>query len=107
MNKNVIVVLFGGSPFKIPFADNVNAILHMYLAGEACGEACADLLTGKVNPSGKLAETYPLSENDIPSKSTWGLEQPAIEYRESIFTGYRFYETFGVPVQYEFGYGLS
>ena len=107
MNKNVIVVLFGGSPFKIPFADKVNAILHMYLAGEACGEACADLLTGKVNPSGKLAETYPLSENDIPSKSTWGLEQPAIEYRESIFTGYRFYETFGVPVQYEFGYGLS
>lgn len=107
MNKNAVIVLFGGSPFFIPFADKVNAILHMYLAGEACGEACADLITGKVNPSGKLAETYPASEADIPSQATWGKAQPSIEYRESIFVGYRFYETFEIPVQYEFGYGLS
>lgn len=107
MNKDVVAVLFGGSPFAIPFADDVNAILHMYLAGEACGEACVSLLTGEVNPSGKLSETYPFSENDVPSKSTWGKQDPAIEYRESIFTGYRYYETFNIPVQYEFGYGLS
>ncbi|MCR5612769.1 glycoside hydrolase family 3 C-terminal domain-containing protein [Treponema sp.] len=107
MNKDIIVVTFGGSPFAVPFADKVNAILHMYLAGEACGEACASLLTGEVNPSGKLSESYPFSENDVPSKATWGKATPAIEYRESIFTGYRFYDTFDVPVQYEFGYGLS
>lgn len=107
MNKNIIVVAFGGSPFAIPFVDEVSAILHMYLAGEASGEACVDLLTGKVNPSGKLSESYPFSEKDVPSKATWGKEIPAIEYRESIFTGYRFYDTFNVPVQYEFGYGLS
>lgn len=108
MNKDVSVVLFGGSPFALPFADDVNAILHMYLAGEACGEACASLLTGEANPSGKLSETYPFSEKDVPSKATWGKPGvPSVEYRESIFTGYRYYETFNIPVQYEFGYGLS
>lgn len=107
MNKNVIVVAFGGSPFAMPFVDDVSAILHMYLAGEAVGEACVDLLTGKANPSGKLSESYPFSEQDVPSKATWGKETPDIEYRESIFEGYRFYDTFNVPVQYEFGYGLS
>lgn len=107
MNQNIIVVAFGGSPFAIPFEGKVKAILHMYLAGESCGEACAELLTGKVNPSGKLSETYPFSEKDVPSKSTWGKNSPSVEYRESIFTGYRFYETFDYPVQYEFGYGLS
>lgn len=107
MNKNVIVVAFGGSPFSIPFEKDVNAILHMYLAGEACGQSCVELLIGKENPSGKLSETYPFSEKDLPSKSTWGKDSPAVEYRESIFTGYRYFETFDVPVQYEFGYGLS
>lgn len=107
MNRNIAVVAFGGSPFAIPFVDDVAAVLHMYLAGEAVGEACVDLLTGKVNPSGKLSESYPFSEKDVPSKATWGKETPDIEYRESIFTGYRFYDTFNVPVQYEFGYGLS
>lgn len=107
MNKNIIVVTFGGSPFSIPFVNEVSSILHMYLAGEAVGQACVELLTGKVNPSGKLAESYPFSEKDVPSKSTWGKEIPAIEYRESIFTGYRFYDTFKIPVQYEFGFGLS
>ncbi|WP_318661606.1 glycoside hydrolase family 3 C-terminal domain-containing protein [Treponema sp.] len=107
MNKDLIVVLFGGSPFAVPFADNVNAMLHMYLAGEASAEACADLLTGTVNPSGKLSETYPFSENDLPCAGNWGNDSPSVEYRESIFTGYRYYETFDVPVKYEFGYGLS
>lgn len=107
MNKNITVVAFGGSPFAMPFINDVAAVLHMYLAGEAVGEACVDLLTGKVNPSGKLSESYPFSEKDVPSKATWGKEIPGIEYRESIFTGYRFYDTFNVPVQYEFGFGLS
>lgn len=107
MNKDIIAVTFGGSPFAIPFADDVNAILHMYLAGEACGEATANLLLGISNPSGKLAETFPFSEKDVPSKSTWGKNTPQVEYRESIFTGYRYYDTFDIPVQYEFGFGLS
>ena len=107
VNKKAIAVTFGGSPFAIPFFNDVSAILHMALAGQACGEACAALLTGEVNPSGKLSETFPYSERDVPSRATWGKAVAAIEYRESIFTGYRYYDTFKVPVQFDFGYGLS
>jgi beta-glucosidase len=107
VNKKAIAVTFGGSPFAIPFFNDVSAILHMALAGEACGEACASLLTGEANPSGKLSETFPYSERDVPSRATWGKAEAAIEYRESIFTGYRYYDTFKVPVQFDFGYGLS
>ena len=107
VNKKTIAVTFGGSPFAIPFLKDVSAVLHMALAGEACGEACAALLSGEVNPSGKLSETFPYSEKDIPCRSTWGKAEAAIEYRESIFAGYRYYDTFKVPVQFDFGYGLS
>lgn len=107
VNKKVIAVSFGGSPFAIPFINNLSALLHMALSGEACGEACADLLTGLANPSGKLSESFPFSEKDIPCSSTWGKADAGIEYRESIFAGYRYYDTFKVPLQFEFGYGLS
>ena len=107
VNKKSIAVTFGGSPFAIPFLTDVSAMLHMALAGEACGEACSDLLTGVANPSGKLSETFPFSERDVPSRATWGKAEAAIEYRESIFTGYRYYDTFKIPVQFDFGYGLS
>ena len=104
---SVAAVTFSGSPISLSFADEVNAILHMYLAGEASAEACADLVTGDANPSGKLAETFPLALQDIPCAQWFAKETDTVEYRESIFVGYRYYETFNVPVKYEFGYGLS
>ncbi len=107
VNTKVIAVTFGGSPFALPFYDDLSAILHMALAGESCGEACAALLSGEVNPGGKLSESFPYSERDVPSRATWGKEESAIEYRESIFTGYRYYDTFKVPVRFDFGFGLS
>ena len=104
---SVAAVTFSGSPIVMPFAKDVKAILHMYLAGEASAEACAELVTGGENPSGKLAETFPLAAEDVPCAQWFAKETDTVEYRESIFTGYRYYETFGVPVQFEFGFGLS
>ncbi len=104
---SIAAITFSGSPISLPFADDVNAILHMYLAGEASAEACADLITGDANPSGKLAETFPLSADDVPCAEWYAKETDTVEYRESLFVGYRYYETFGVPVQFEFGFGLS
>ena len=104
---SVAAVTFSGSPVVMPFANEVKAILHMYLAGEASAEACADLITGDVTPSGKLAETFPLSADDVPCARWFAKETDTVEYRESIFAGYRYYETFNVPVQFEFGFGLS
>ena len=106
-NRNIVFVSFGGAPFTIPFAEDLRAMLHMYLGGEAVGEAAADLISGDANPSGKLAETFPLSETDIPCTACFATGSDDVEYRESIFTGYRYYDTFNVPVQYPFGYGLS
>ena len=104
---SIAAITFSGSPISLPFADDVNAILHMYLAGEASAEACAELVTGDATPSGKLAETFPLNLHDVPCAQWFAKETDTVEYRESIFVGYRYYETFNVPVKYEFGYGLS
>jgi len=79
----------------------------MYLGGQAVGESVADLISGEVNPSGKLAETIPFSEKDTPAWRYFAPPNDDVEYRESIFVGYRYYETFHVPVKYPFGYGLS
>ncbi|MGO4928868.1 beta-glucosidase family protein [Fundicoccus sp. Sow4_F4] len=107
INKNVVVVLSGGSPMTLPWEGKVSAILHTYLAGQASGQATWDLLTGKHSPSGKLNETYPLSYQDVPSKNYYpGLEATS-EYKESIFVGYRYYDTANIPVQFPFGFGLS
>ena len=104
--KEVIVVLFGGSPTELPFADKVAAILNMYLPGQSGGRACADLLFGKANPSGRLAETWPLSYDDVPFGKEFGKTENEV-YRESIFVGYRYYTTAKKQVRYPFGYGLS
>jgi beta-glucosidase len=106
-NPDTAFISFGGSPVEMPFADKVRAILQMYLPGQAAGEACAELITGRVNPSGKLAETFPLSCSDIPCKDWFGRKTDDVEYRESIFTGYRYYDTFKIPVRFPFGHGLS
>lgn len=104
-NRNVIVVLTGGSPSAMPYLDKVKAVLNVYLTGEAGGEATYDLLFGDVNPSGKLAETFPLALADNPMHEFY--EKENAEYRESIFVGYRYYDTAHKEVLFPFGYGLS
>ena len=102
-----IVVLSGGSPIELPFEETVQGILHSYLGGQGSGEATASLLFGESNPSGKLAETYPMTYLDVPSSNYYpGLEKTS-EHRESIYFGYRYYEKNHLKVKYPFGYGLS
>ncbi len=106
LGKKIVFVMFGGSPVEMSFDDKVEAILNMYLPGEEGGEAAYELLFGKVSPSGRLCETWPMSLSDVPfcdefTKTTNDL------YKESIFVGYRYYSSFNVPVKYPFGYGLS
>lgn len=107
VNPNVVVVLQCGSPIIMPWKENVKSILHMYLSGEASNRACYDLLFGLVSPSGKLAETYPLDLEDVPSYSYFPGGNNSVHYKESIYVGYRYYDTFDVDVTYPFGYGLS
>lgn len=106
-NPNIVFVAFGGSPFVMPWIGNVKALLHMYLGGEAVTEAVYDLVYGNVSPSGRLAETYPMALHDTPCYNYFSNDVNVDEHRESIFVGYRYYNTFGVPVQFPFGYGLS
>ena len=103
----IAAISFGGAPMDFDFEKNTEAVLHMYLGGQAVGEAVADLISGDVNPSGKLAETIPFTETDIPSWRYFAPSHDDVEYREGIFVGYRYYENFHVPVRYPFGYGLS
>ncbi|MBE5857264.1 MAG: beta-glucosidase [Lachnospiraceae bacterium] len=107
VNPNVIVVLIGGAPIEIPWADSVKAILLAYLGGEGMGSAVANILTGKVNPSGKLAETWPLTHVDAPCAANFPGDRSSVLYKESVYIGYRYYETFNKPVRYRFGHGLS
>lgn len=104
-NPNTVVVLLGGSAMELPWFDKVKAILYMGLSGQAGGRACANLLTGKVNPSGKLTETWPLQYEDVVSKNTFGKRNA--EYRESIYVGYRYYDKARAAVRFPFGYGMS
>ena len=104
--KPVVVVLFGGSPVELPFADRVSAILNMYLPGQNGGTAVARLLFGEANPSGKLAETWPLRYEDVPSHLTFGQGVDEV-YAEGTEVGYRYYHKHRVPVRYPFGFGLS
>jgi len=107
VNKNVVVVLTAGAPISVSWEKNVKAILHTHLMGQAFAEATINLLFGKANPSGKLNETYPFLLEDNPSYNYFGKNKFNIEYRESVFVGYRYYEVARKQVQYPFGYGLS
>ena len=104
--KKVCVVLFGGSPVELPFADGAAAILNMYLPGQSGGRACAELLYGLADPAGRLAETWQTSEEDIPFGKEFSRERREV-YKESIFVGYRYYATTKKKVRYPFGHGLS
>ena len=105
-NAQTIVVLMGGSPMKLPWLEDVAAVLYTGLCGQEGGEAIARILTGKVNPSGRLTETWPLEEYDIPSYGFYADGRDA-QYREGIYVGYRYYDKAGRRVRFPFGYGLS
>ncbi|MCI2047060.1 MAG: glycoside hydrolase family 3 C-terminal domain-containing protein [Faecalibacterium sp.] len=106
-NPNTVVVLQCGSPVTLPWRDSVRAILLMYLAGQASGNATLDLLFGKESPCGKLAETWPETLESVPSTANFPGEPKAVQYREGLFVGYRYYDAANCPVAYPFGYGLS
>lgn len=107
VNKNVIVVLHNGSPVEMPWVDDVKGIVEAYLGGEAIGEAVYNVLFGNVNPSGKLAETFPVKMEDNPSHLFYIGEGDTVEYREGIFVGYRYYDKKKMDVLFPFGHGLS
>ncbi len=105
-NPNTVVVLMSGCVVECPWADKVKAILYMGLPGQAGGEAACDLIYGRVNPSGKLAESWPYKYEDCISSSYYAKEKDAL-YLEGIYVGYRYYDKAGVDVRWPFGYGLS
>lgn len=106
-NPNTVVLLSGGSAVEMPWLADAKALLMLYLGGEAGAEAAADLLFGDVNPSGKLAESFPLRLEDTPSFAYFPGGEKSVEYRESIYVGYRYYDKAGIDVLFPFGYGLS
>lgn len=107
VSKKTVVILMGGAPMELPFEEDVSAILLTYLAGEGVGEGIANLIFGKTSPSGKLAETFPLNKESVPSNPYFPGDGMNVEYRESIFSGYRYYVTAHSKVRYPFGYGLT
>lgn len=107
VNDNVIVVLSAGSAVEIPWLEDVAAVIHGYLGGQAGASAMAAALAGKVNPSGKLNETYAWNYSQTPAYNYWPAKERSSEHREGIYVGYRFYDTIGRDVQFPFGYGLS
>ena len=106
-NENIVGVLSAGAAMEMPWKDNLKAILHGYLYGQAGAGAMLDILMGKVNPSGKLAESYPIKYEDTPAYQYFPSQMRNSEYRESIYVGYRYYQTAGIQTAYPFGYGLS
>ena len=107
VNENIIGILSAGSAIEMPWHTCCKAILHGYLNGQAGASATLDILTGKVNPSGRLAETYPISYEQTPAFRYYPSNEKTSEYRESVYVGYRYYDTSKVRVQYPFGFGLS
>jgi beta-glucosidase len=106
-HAKVVVVLNNGSPVEMPWAGDVPCILEGYLGGQAGAGGIADILFGKINPSGKLAETFPLRLDDTPAYPYFPGGPATVEYRESLYVGYRYYDTVGQPVLFPFGHGLS
>ncbi len=107
VNENTIVVLFAGAPVDMSgWIDEVAAVVYVGFPGERGGEAIANVLTGKVNPSGKLSETFPLSFEDTPAATGYA-DSKITRYDEGLNVGYRYYDTYGVPVLFPFGFGLS
>ena len=107
VNRNVIVVLMCGAPVEMPWIKDVKAVLLAYLGGEGVGRAVADIISGKVSPSGKLAETWPLTLNDVKSNENFPGDLKNVAYKETIYVGYRDYITNNKNVRFNFTHGLS
>ena len=107
VNENVVVVLSGGSPVEMPWLSKVKGLVNGYLGGQACGDAIADIICGDVCPSGKLAETYPIALSDVPCRNYFPGTNRLAEHKESIYIGYRYYDTAEKDVLFPFGFGLS
>jgi len=104
--KRVVAVLFGGSPFEVPFADETDAMIHFFLPGQGVGEACRRVLFGEVNPSGKLSETWMRSCSDIPYGEEFA-KRKVVPYLEGLYVGYRYYDLCPEKIRFPFGFGLS
>lgn len=107
VNKNVVGILSAGAPVEMPWHYCLKGLLHGYLYGQAGAGAMLDILTGRVNPSGRLNETYPVRYEDTPAFRYYPSEERNSEYREGLYVGYRYYDTSKVRVMYPFGFGLS
>ena len=107
VNPKIVVVLYSGSVVETPWLDNCQALLYAALGGQAGAGAVADALTGKVNPCGKLAETWPLTYADVPSAADFATRRKTVEYREGLYIGYRYFTTAKKAVRFPFGYGMS
>lgn len=107
VNKNVVGILSAGAPVEMPWHYCLKGLLHGYLYGQAGTGAMLDILTGRVNPSGRLNETYPVRYEDTPAFRYYPSEERNSEYREGLYVGYRYYDTSKVRVMYPFGFGLS
>jgi len=103
----VVVVLSAGAVVEMPWVDHASAVVHGYLGGQAGAEAMVDILTGATNPSGRLAETYPMALEDTPTHRDFPARGTHAEYREGLFVGYRYYATAHIPVRFPFGFGLG
>lgn len=107
VNPKIVVVLYSGSVVETPWLDNCQALLYAALGGQAGAGAVADALIGKVNPCGKLAETWPLTYADVPSAADFATRRKTVEYREGLYIGYRYFTTAEKAVRFPFGYGMS
>lgn len=107
VNLRTVVALSNGAPVVMPWVDRPAAIVESYLGGQASGGALLDVLYGDVEPGGRLAETFPVSQQDVPADPWFPGHPHQVEYREGLFVGYRFHTTAGVPPLFPFGHGLS
>ena len=107
LNKNTVVVLNTGSPCEMPWIDNAKAILQCWFPGQEFGNSLADILIGKVNPSGKLPTTFPKKLSDTPAYSTYPGKDLQMDYEEGLFIGYRWYDRESIEPLFPFGHGLS
>ena len=107
VNPNVVVLLFCGSSIETDWANNAAAVVYCALGGQAGASAVADVLTCRVNPSGKLAETWPVRYSDVPTAGKFPSEELTSEYREGLFVGYRYFLTNRIAPAFSFGFGLS
>lgn len=107
VNPNVVAVMSAGSAVEMPWLPKVKALVHGYLCGQAGASSVLKVIMGDVNPSGKLAESYPVKYEDVSSAPYFPAKERTAEYRESLYVGYRYFETAKVPVLFPFGFGLS